>query len=263
MPKSEDSAELRATLHKRHDVLAALATEPQTKPELVDTVGPSRSTIDRSISALEETGCIERRGSDYHLTQLGRVSLAEHDRYKETMNGVARTEDVLNVLPDDTCIDPVFLNGVTIQSADPHAPESALEASITHLESTDRLVGLAPVVLSLYTDVLTTLVREHGLRTEILLHESTLDSLLEYYQDRFSAMDMSDHFDFYVTDQELPYALWIMEHDEHPLAGITVHENGGVRGVLMNDSAGAVRWARDEYAQYLDNAKRVTVDVPQ
>jgi hypothetical protein len=76
-------------------------------------------------------------------------------------------------------------------------------------------------------------------------------------------MDMSDHFDFYVTDQELPYALWIMEHDEHPLAGITVHENGGVRGVLMNDSAGAVRWARDEYAQYLDNAKRVTVDVPQ
>lgn len=263
MPKTGESTELRATLHKRHDVLAALANEPQTKPELVDTVGPSRSTIDRAISALEETSCIERRDSDYHLTRLGRVSLTEHERYKETMNGAARARDVLNILPDDAHIDPVFFNGVTVQAAAPHAPESALEASITHLEATDRLVGLAPVVLSLYTDVLTGLVREHGLQTEILLHESTLDSLLEYYQDQFSAMDMTDHFDFYVTNQELPYALWIMERDDHPLAGITVHENGGVRGVLMNDSTGAVRWAREEYSQYLDDAKPVTVDVPQ
>ncbi|MFC4359266.1 helix-turn-helix transcriptional regulator [Halobium salinum] len=263
MPKSGDSTELRATLHKRHKVLTALATTPQTKPQLIETVGLSRSTIDRAINTLEEIGCIERHRGDYQLTQIGRVSLTEHERYKETMDGAVRARDFLNALPDDAHIDPVFFNGVTVQAAAPHAPESALEASITQLETTDRLVGLAPVILSLYTDVLTSLVRDHGLQSEILLQESTLDSLREYYQDQFSAMDMTDHFDFYVTDQELPYALWIMERDKHPLAGITVHENGGVRGVLTNDSTDAVRWAREEYTQYLDHATRVTVDAPQ
>ncbi|TMT80432.1 hypothetical protein E2L06_18365 [Haloterrigena sp. H1] len=255
--------ELRETLHKRHEVLAALATEPQTKPQLVETVGPSRSTIDRAISALEDADCIERINSNYHLTPVGRISHTEHERYIKTMDGVSKGKDVLNALSDEAPIDPTFLNGVDVQTANPHVPESALQSSITHLESTDRLVGLAPVVLSLYTDTLTDLVKNNGLQTEIVLHESTFNSLLGYYKDRFSAMGVTDHFTFYVTEHDLPYALWIMERDEHPLAGITIHEKGGVRGVLMNDSPDAVAWARKEYEQYRDQAGRVTVDLPQ
>lgn len=263
MSETGDCTELRETLHKRYEVLVALATEPQTKPQLVDTVGPSRSTIDRAISALEETGCIERINSKYHLTPVGRISHTEHERYRETMSAVSKGKDVLNALSDEARIDPVFLNGVDVQTANPHAPESALQSSITHLESTNRLVGLAPVVLSLYTDILTNLVKNNDFQTEIILNESTLDSLLGFYQDRFSAIGVTDHFTFYVTEHELPYALWIMERDEHPLAGITIYEKGGVRGVLMNDSPDAVAWARKEYEQYRDQARCVTVDLPQ
>lgn len=263
MSKPEYSTELRETVDKRYDVLAALASKPQTKPELVDTIDLSRSTIDRAVGALEDTGCIKRRGSDYHLTQLGHVSLDEYTRYRETITGVAAASDVIDALPADVHIDPVFFRGVTVHTANPHAPESALGESIEQLESTDQLLGLAPVVLSLYTDVLTDLVSEHDLRAEILLHENTLNSLVEYYQDGFSEIRMADYFDFFVTDQDLPYALWIMERDECPLVGITVHEKGGVRGVLMNDSPDAVSWARKVYEQYRDQARRITVDFSQ
>lgn len=254
------SIDLRETLHKRYNVLAALATKPQTKPELVNTIDPSRSTIDRAISALEEVACIERRRTHYHLTQLGHVALTEHKQYRETMNGIARAEDILNVLPDDVDVDPAFLRGVSVQSSDPHAPESVLETSITQLESADTLVGLAPVILSIYTNVLTDLVRKQGLQVEIILHENTLDSLLKYYSDQFTTAEVTDYFDFYVTEQDLPYALWIMEQDDDSLVGITIHENGGVSGVLTNDTPDAVGWAYDQYTTYLDEGKSVVLD---
>lgn len=257
----KDSTELRSTLHKRHNVLAALANEPRTKPDLVNAVDPSRSTIDRAISALEDAGCIERRDSTYYLTQLGRVSLAEHNRYTKTMDGIARASDVLDSVTTDVHIDPVFLSGVSVQTADPHAPESPLKDSIEALKATDRLVGLVPVIFSVYIEALTDLVREHDVKAELLLHENAFDSLLEYYQDRFGKIDITDHVDFYVTDQDLPYTLWITEHDESSRADITVHENGGVCGVLTNDSPAALQWARDEFAEYLETADPVTFDL--
>lgn len=258
---NEDSAELRSTLHKRHNVLAALATEPKTKPDLVDAIAPSRSTIDRAISALEDAGCIERRDSTYYLTQLGRVSLAEHNRHTKTVDGIARASDILDSVSTDVHIDPVFFSGVSAQTADPHAPESPLKDSIEALKTTDRLVGLVPVILSVYIEALTDLIREHDVKAELLLHENAYDSLLEHYQDQFGKIDITDHIDFYVTDQDLPYTLWITEHDESSRVDVTVHENGGMRGVLMNDTPAALQWARDEFAEYLENADPVTVDL--
>nr|WP_152422134.1 hypothetical protein [Natrialba asiatica] len=64
-----------------------------------------------------------------------------------------------------------------------------------------------------------------------------------------------------MTDQDLPYTLWITEHDERSRADITFHENGGVRGVLMNDFPTALQWARDEFSPYLETADPVTVNL--
>ena len=114
-----DSTKLRSTLHKRHNVLAALAVEPKTKPELVDTVESSRSTIDRAISALEATDCIERLGSDYHPTQLGRVSLAEGLAEFDNMNSVAGTLEerpLIHSLADE---DPATGDSSTTGSGSP------------------------------------------------------------------------------------------------------------------------------------------------
>lgn len=257
MTETGQGDELRSILHKRHDILAALVSEPRTKPELVDALDASRSTVDRAIRTLEDAGCIERQNSIYHPTQVGYVAFNEYNRYAKTTDGIARASDVLNAARPEARIDPVFLNGVTVQTADPHAPESALKDSIEILKTADRLLGLAPVVLSLYTETLTTLVREYNLDAELILYEDTLNSLLKYYQDQISKNNLLDHVDFYVTEQVLPYALWIMDHEEHPQAGITIHENGGVRGVLTNDSPEALQWAHDKYEQYLETAQSI------
>ncbi|MCD2200939.1 hypothetical protein LPA44_13700 [Halobacterium sp. KA-4] len=259
MVETEDGTELRSILHKRHNVLAALKTEPQTKPDLVETIDSSRSTIDRAISSLEDTSCIERQGETYHLTQLGRVSFAEHNRYVKIMDGIARASGILNSISREICIDPDFFSGVSVQTADPHAPESALKNSIKALKTSDRLVCLIPVVLSVYIEVLTNHICKHEIEAELLFHNNALESLLEYYHDRFDKIDTNEHVELYVTEQDLPYALWITEHDGRSRVDITVYEDGGVRGVLMNDSSPALQWALKEFAKYLEASERATI----
>ena len=260
MPESGNSDEFRKTLHKRSDILAALAVRPQTKPELVDNIGPSRSTIDRGVSDLEDINCIQRINSRYHLTSLGELSYNEYQKYADVMDDVYRANTILNTLPTDSIITSEFLRGADIHLANPALPESALQPSIEQLENTDRMVGLAPVALSLYTGLIEDFVDENGLQTEIIIRQPTLDSLIEYYQSSLEQMARNDNLSFYVTQEDLPYALWIMEQDQGAIAGITIYENGGVQGVLMNDTAEAISWARTEYEQYRANATRVPLD---
>ena len=62
----------------------------------------------------------------------------------------------------------------------------------------------------------------------------------------------------YATDEQLPYALWVMETPDGTCAGITAYEDGGVRGVLMNDSEAAVTWAQGQYDAYRERARPVS-----
>ena len=260
MEKAGDDREFRRTLEKRYGILAALHTQPQSKPELVDSIGPSRSTIDRGIRELEDLNCIQRIDSRYHLTSLGELSYNEYQKYANVMGDIYRASTILDALPDDSIIESEFLHGANIHMADPSLPESALQPSIDQLEITDRMVGLAPVALSLYTGLIEDFVNENGLQTEIIIRQSTLDSLIEFYQDSLEQMTRNENLTFCVTQEDLPYALWIMEQGESAISGITVYENGGVQGVIMNDTAEAISWAHTEYQRYRSNATQVPLD---
>lgn len=251
--------ELRATLHKRSDTLAALAERPRTKPELVEEVGPSRSTVDRSISELEECGCVQRIGSKYHLTPLGRISLEEYRSYTETMDDIYEAGTVINALPDTVSIPSAFLCGASVYVADPNVPESALQPSIELLADANRLTGLAPVALTMYPKILDDLVGENDLEVEVVIERSTLETLLELSQERLERLIQGGDLTFLVTDESLPYALWIIEQPEDTYAGITVYENGGVQGVLINDSEAALSWARETYRGFESTASQASL----
>jgi predicted transcriptional regulator len=252
-PESVPSNQLRDTLHKRAEVLDALSKRLQTKPELVETLDLSRSTIDRAVRDLEDADCVRRTDGEYHLTPLGRVSLDKHREYAETVDGLFRSETIINSLPKHACIDEAFLRRVDVYSADPKAPESALKPVLDKLKGPENIYGLAPVVLSIYTDVFERLVEDPQFQAEVIVHEAALDSLVEFHRERIRKLAERDSFDFHVTDRTIPYALWIVERATNPIAGITVHDNGGIRGLLMNDTTEAVEWARSQYDKHLSN----------
>ncbi|ELZ95881.1 hypothetical protein C440_06312 [Haloferax mucosum ATCC BAA-1512] len=263
MSSLTQNGELRDVLHKRSVILEAVSDQPYTKPELTEILGTSRSTIDRGIDDLESIDCVERHNSRYAPTTKGELALAEYTKYTNIMDSLSRAGDILNYLPSDSSVSLAFLDGVSVYPSDPNVPDSALKASDDLLAISTRMNGLAPTALSTYPDTIEGGVQGHGLSVEIVVESNVLDSIIEVRSEAMARLAGYEDVEFYRTDVELPYALWIMEQEDGETAGMTVYNNGGIQGVLMNDSPAAVSWARKVYQGYRDNAVNVTESVAQ
>ncbi|WP_455550781.1 hypothetical protein [Haloarcula laminariae] len=74
-----DESSLRNVLDKRSDVLRYLSETSARKPELVDELPISRSTVDRSIQDLLEVDCVTEIEGRYTATKTGLLALTEYD----------------------------------------------------------------------------------------------------------------------------------------------------------------------------------------
>jgi hypothetical protein len=69
----------------------------------------------------------------------------------------------------------------------------------------------------------------------------------------------SDHVDHYRADVPVSYGLWVADDDN---AGVVIYSDGGIAGIIVNDSPAAIAWARDLYEQTRQNAELVT-EIPE
>lgn len=257
MTNEEPAERLRTVLANRHEVLRSLAEEPATKPELVDALDAARSTIDRAIRDLTDVGCVEPVEGRYRATTAGRVALTEHDGYVAGTDAVHRATAFVNALSADSPPDVAMLRGCEITLAEPHAPEVALGPSLEVLDRATAMKGLAPVLLSVFPQVIMERVEDGGLAVEIVAQRNVVDSLSALAGEDAARLRDHDAVTIYSTDDSLPYALWVMETPEGAVAGITAYVDGGVHGVLVNESDAAVERARQEYADYRRSATPV------
>jgi len=253
-PEPAQGKEVRETLSKRSDILQAVADEPLTKPQLIDIVDVSRSTIDRGIKSLESVDCVENRGGDYTATTKGEFALDEYLRYKKNTNSIDEGGDILNYLGNDVEMSKNFLRNMTVHSRNPHVPDAVLEYSNELLQSATRLTGLAPVALTSYPNLINNEIEERGMSVELVMEDSVLNSLQDLKGDVLSDLCADEDVDLYIYENSLPYAMWIMQHDDGETAGITVYHNGAVQGILSNDSPEAVDWAKDVCMEYRDQS---------
>ncbi|MFW5934906.1 MAG: hypothetical protein ACOCQL_03540 [Halolamina sp.] len=129
-------------------------------------------------------------------------------------------------------------------------PETALTEVLDRLPEAETLPGFAPVVKTNYVSMLQDAVVEAGLSVEIVVQRDTLDSLRTITATRPAVADFfdADAVDVSTTDEQLPYARWLLDGPDLEHAGITVHDGGAVVGVLSNDDPEAVANYRDQYA---------------
>jgi len=253
-PEPAQGKELRETLSKRSDILQAVADEPLTKPQLIDIVDVSRSTIDRGTKSLESVDCVENRDGHYTATTKGEFALDEYLQYKRNTNSIDEGGDILNCLGNDVEMSKNFLRNMTVHSRNPHVPDAVLEYSNELLQSATRLTGLAPVALTSYPNLINNEIEERGMSVELVIEDSVLNSLQDLKADVLSDLCADEDVDLYIYEDSLPYAMWIMQHDDGETAGITVYDNGAVQGILSNDSPEEVDWAKDVCMEYRDQS---------
>lgn len=257
-----DGERIRDVLRKRADVLAALSAERLDKPALGEAVGVSRSTVDRAVAALEETGLIRRVSGRYEATQMGELGLDTYREYTAKTDTLGEAAALLDALPDDAPIGSELLDGGTVTYADPSLPETALTEVLSRLPEAERLRGFAPVVKTSYVSMLRDAVAEEGLSVEIIVTADTIDSLRSVAATREQVVEFftAEAVEVYITEERLPYALWLLDGPGMEQAGITVHEGGAVVGVLNNERPEAVATYREQYQSVRDRASSLDVD---
>jgi len=215
----------------------------------------SRSTVDRSIEDLISIDFAAQEGSVYKSTTTGRLALREYDQFKSRTDSLTGASTLLNNLPEEVELDPVILDGARITLAESHAPEQALEPSSEILKDATVLKGLAPVVLNTYLFNIGEQLERDCLGGEIVVEPDVLSSLQRTSNDIAEPIFNDDSLSLYLSETQLPYALWIMETPNGDQVGVTVYNSTGVAGVLVNDSDSAVQWAESQYQSYRDQAE--------
>lgn len=241
------------TVARRRDVLAELST-PRTKPELVDRLDASRSTVDRAVDALISQGFVERRDSEYVATYAGTAAASAYEQFLQRLESLAAVQPVLGVLAPDIDIPPAVFDGATVRESAPEAPEVPVEDSIELVVGSSVFRGTAPAILSRYLDVFLELV-DSGTELELVLTAAVAEQLETTYPDSLATLEDEADISLYVTEQSLPYAVWSAERPEGTVSGLIAYGENGLAGIISNDTPAMNEWATEQYEQFKRGAR--------
>jgi len=260
--KDVTGEQIREVVGKRSDVLAELADDSWRKPALVETLDVSRSTADRAIDELIDAGLAEREDGVYRATNAGELALDVHQEYASLTDGIGTAMPIIEAKSPNAPFDTTLLADGSVQLAEPHAPENALQETAESLRKADTVRGFAPVIKSSYASLLYEEVRERRLEVEMIVERQARDSLATVAENREELANLlvADEVAVLETDADLPYALWLMSGPDIDRSGITVHDSGGIVGVITNDSADAVGWCRKRYESVRADADPLPID---
>jgi predicted transcriptional regulator len=252
-----DADALQDVVSSRHDLLARVSAGGIRKRDLVDDLGVSRSTVDRSVRELERTGLVERRDGKVHLTMTGSIALDLHDHLLDRFQEVVRAERLLDSLPADAPLAPVVLEeaDVVLSGTTSHyRPMSCLDDLVRRSNRIHLCThGLcAPQVETFRASVV-----GNGLDATLVVTDDVLDRLVADFPDAMQEMLRTGRVDLLRTDEALPYGVVVGECDDGEEMGLGVYTEVGMVGYVRNDGDAAVEWARDRTATYTAAATRV------
>lgn len=254
-----DGEQLRDVLSKRYWIVEALTERSKTKSELVDELEYSRSTINRAIDELLDVECVEPvrpAGHQFQLTMAGEAAFQLHRDYRTETERIQTNSKLLNSLPADS-LDTSFLEDAEVYSS-VRTPEIAHQPGTELLEEANRMIGTAPVVQGEYFDNFKRRLQEGGLELELIIESDLVEAMQQSYEDEFAALIDFDTVNVYIFDKSLPYALWLTEQETSEYAGVTVYEDGGLKGTIVNDTDAATAWTRNQLTEYREAASKIT-----
>lgn len=254
MAGERDQSELIQLIHRRANLLATLSTGASEKPELVDELAVSRSTVDRALRELRVHSLVDRTDDGYVATVPGRMAAAEHEAAMSGLTAAHEARDVLDHLPTDAPMDPVFLRDADVQVPRPPAPHHPLEDLGTRVVAADRYRGFASALLEArYVDEMRNRVLAGDIDLEIIYSTELATYLAEVHTESLQEVLDDDTATMYVSD-EIPYELGILGGDSPGAFVMAIDEDAAFKGLIVNDSPAAIEWAEDLYERIRSDA---------
>jgi len=254
---AEDDADAIEVVAHRVDFLEALAATPRQKPDLVEDLDHSRSTVDRAIRALEDAGLVERGDDGYVTTVAGRLAAERYRAFLADERDVLAAQDVLASLPSE-CEIP--LDVLSSSSASTGEGEFWLFEHVgEHLRSADQYHAILPRLAdSRHLRLCQARAERTDLTATVLLGPAVLDRCREEFPrlavslaetDGLTAQQGPDH----------PFGLLLAERaDGSTTVVVITYDEDGVAGVVRNNTETAVAWAREQFETLRADASDAT-----
>lgn len=248
--------EIMEVISNRVEYLEILEDNAYRKTELVDEVSDARSTMDRAVRELEEHGLVERIDGEFTATDAGETALDEHQEFVAAMGNLSDATKILNEIDDSVTLPSEVLVNADVDVATRHMPEQPVLSPQEMITESPYLQGLAPVAMSLYTDSIQDMLAS-GIEYELVVTESVLETVQNTFSgDYEELLEFEEQLDVFVTDTEMPFAMWFIEYEGVEYMGLTVYNETGVVGVITTPNETAIEWGKDLYEEFKNNAQQ-------
>lgn len=248
-----DADELIDLLSRRQGILRSLINAPKERHILVDHLDASKSTVYKGVTQLRELGLIELTREELQPTLFGIVALRQYDELAR----IADLGDLLSRLPRNA-IDPSALVGAEIVTPDNHAVDRHFTRVETILQGATVIHGFSPAVSPRYVSILHQRIVDDGLMAELLLTEEIMTHLHQEYPTAFDDIHTSSDTSLWQTDTEFPFTLLLVSSSSASEICIELGEEGHTSGLVINDTAESIRWAKAKFDHYKRRSERVS-----
>jgi len=235
-----EQPDLLPLVARREALLRAVPAGGARSGELYGRVDVSRPTVDRGMEELASRGLVERTADGYRRTVAGRLALAEYDRFRETLDGILDARGVLEASGPDADVAAAVFEGARIVDTDGAGPAAELA------DRAEWIRAVAPALDDGLVAAYAERIVAGDLAAEVALPDDGVTQVLSDQRDALAEALDGGCLDLRRLDAPPAYTLALAETPAGPeMALFARHEDGTVRGVVRNDAAGAVDWARD------------------
>jgi predicted transcriptional regulator len=252
MPE-DPSGELISILESRRAFLDALSKGALTQADLARELDVSRSTVTRAVRALEKWNLIARTDSAYEITAFGMTALRSLERYRKTIVALRDASELLRYVPPRAPFDPALLTDGTqylIETGQSYRIRERVNdvfREATAIEGVSRTRSATESVPIFRRKIL-----EEHCRVEMVLDAD----LYEHVRSEFDGDGVfeRDHVSVSVTES-VPYGLFVVDRERTELVVLVVYdEHDAMKGVLFNETARGVSWARETIESMAEEA---------
>lgn len=248
-------AEFLTRAEHRIPLLAALSAEPRSRRELEDLASVSRTTVGRTLRAMERRRWVRRAGDRYEATPLGAFVSSSAETFVARLETGRELRDVWDLLPmEEAGFDLQAWADAEVTVAEANAPYAPVNRYVALLEESDRLrfVGFDIGLLEACMDDLRRLVLD-GMRAEVVDPPGHAQYVLTAYPEFSEELLATGNVSVRVNDDVPPYGLGIVD-DRVFVCGY--HPDDGTARVLVDTESPSVReWAEEAFESYRRDAR--------
>lgn len=258
-PPSPSGESVRRRLDQRADLLTALLERPLTKPELVERLDVSRSTVDRAVRDLRAASLVRTEGGTVVVTSVGRLGNDAAERYRRSISNVCRALDLLEPLPADTPLDPVLLSGATVHRPTSGPGRQALRAALSVVEGADTVYACSRAVTDTSAPAAAhRLVVDAEATLEVVYASNVAEYIRTNYPENHREMVATGRYRAFESPS-VPFGLFVATSGGETHVAVACYDSDDTLvGVLTNDSDAAVAWAESTYRRFRERATEFT-----